>query len=480
LIVTGVGKGVITSDVGDISCDKEGGVCSADIPVGSDVTLTPTADTGYFFNGWQQGIPCLGAAPCTFTVDADTTIRGSFVMTGFISTLKLDGSDASGAADNIWTILSDGTSASPVTKIINPNVSSFTADWSPDGTRFAYTSNRNLTNGSTAADPEGASNIWVSNADGGGGDVALTRLKKDISSSGPQWSPDGSRIAYISNRLLNGDDGTLQNQTFNLWVVNADGSGGDLPLTKLTGEENGLFAFSQPSWSPDGKKIAYVSVRSLDPNDLTTAGTLNIWIVNADGSGGDQSLTQSKGIDAGISELPQWSPDGTKIFFSSTINLDNPFEGPGREDFKSNIWTVNPDGSGLTALTRNTNDVSNFAIAWSPDGTAILFVSNRNLDNLADDADPNPVSNIWTMRADGTQLVPATRFQQFEVIAFVDWAPDGKSIIFDSEGALNGSDAVSPDAIRNLWKASPDGGDLIPITTFTKVDAFMLNIFSGL
>lgn len=103
----------------------------------------------------------------------------------------------------------------------------------------------------------------------------------------PAWSPDGTKIAYVS---LSGDDGYHE-----LHVMNADGSG----VTPITRRDEG--AIYRPTWSPNGQRIAF---------SKCTRGGCTIFAVNSDGS----ELVQL--TMAGSSFGPAWSPDGTRIAFT--------------------------------------------------------------------------------------------------------------------------------------------------------------------
>ena len=145
----------------------------------------------------------------------------------------------------------------------------------------------------------------------------------------PAWSPDGRKIAFVSRR-----DGNSE-----IYVINADGSGQE-NLTQHPARD------SHPSWSRDGRKLAFVSRRD---------GNSEIYVMNADGSA-QENLTRQPANDS----HPSWSPDGRKLAFVS------------RRDGNSDIYVMNADGSGLRNVTRApSNDLDP---AWSPDGRAIAFV----------------------------------------------------------------------------------------------------------
>lgn len=92
-------------------------------------------------------------------------------------------------------------------------------------------------------------------------------------------------IAFSSNRALDGTD-SQNNGVFNIWTIKSDGSAATA-LTQLSGVAYPATS-TDPAWSPDGTKVAYSSSRALDGSDSAnnpTYGVRNIWVMNADGSG---------------------------------------------------------------------------------------------------------------------------------------------------------------------------------------------------
>ena len=215
--------------------------------------------------------------------------------------------------------------------------------WSPDGTRMAFASNR-AGNGII-------NDVYVMNADG----TNVVRLTSDpADDQQPVWSPDGTRIAFVSNR-----DGNNE-----IYVMNADGTS----VVRLT---NDLGNDVQPAWSPDATKIAFVSNRT---------GNNEIYAMHTDGTNVVRLTTDN--ADDGA---PAWSPDGTQIALRSN------------RDGNPDIYVMHADGTNAVRLTRS--PTLNDEPAWSPDGTRIAFVSNRGRPEGRD---------IYVMNADGTNVLRLT------------------------------------------------------------------------
>jgi TolB protein len=216
--------------------------------------------------------------------------------------------------------------------------------------------------------------IWVANADG-------SKLRRLTSRRGdefdPSWSPDGSRIAYRdSRRGVNDND--------EIYVMRADGS----HQRNLTCSPVNEWS---PSWSPDGRLIAFYS------GEIST--------MRADGSGA-RPLLEVEG------EYPAWSPDGRRLAFMSSQ--------PGARGSNPNydVEVVNRDGSGLRLLSNWPGEDG--WPAWSPDGMWIAFTTTHDVRAGRYD--------IWVMRADGRSK------RRVAAGSFPVWSPDGRFLMFSTGG----------------------------------------------
>lgn len=321
----------------------------------------------------------------------------------YASTRPLDGSNNPNAGNhNIWVSTPDGQTQKPLTRL-SGGADSIAPRYSPDGTRIAYVSTRALDLSDLSIPTP---NIWLMNTDGTNPRhlTAVTALQANAASP-ISWSPDSTQLVFGSNQKLDGSNNS--NNAGNIWIVRADGSGLN-PLTKGTASPAMLSFF--PSWSPDGTKILYLSNLKLDGTDaLNTNLIQNIWVVNPDVTNPNPTpLTQLAGSNSSIFN-PTWSPDGTQIAFVSARPLNGSDTGV---PFGSaqNVWVMNANGSSPTPVTAFTaSPIMVFDLAWSAGGTKLLFSSNAAVGG-GDALNTNSVTNIFVIDVGGTNQTALTLY----------------------------------------------------------------------
>ena len=270
--------------------------------------------------------------------------------------------------------------------------------WSPDWRRIAFVQQRGASRGYPVYGRH--SDIYVINADGSGR-RRLTRSPQN--DSDPVWSPDGQKIAFVR----------VDRGLADIYVVNADGSGlrrlaHAIAFTPMPGGSGGGWR-ANPAWSPDGRRIAFVSNRR---------GNFDIFVVNVDDGIGLRKLSRSPRNDYD----PAWSPDGRAIAFQG--RRDPPPESergacPLRRCERQEIYVVDSNGGGVRRLTRDWR--FDGAPVWSPDGRKILFEHRHHPD-------------IWVMNADGSgrRNLTLSATQPFASDGAPAWSPEGRKILFVS------------------------------------------------
>jgi Tol biopolymer transport system component len=236
-------------------------------------------------------------------------------------------------------------------------------DWSPDGTRIAFDGWADFGGPRIQlmdADPTTDDQVVVSSPDGGYGDFE------------PAWSPNGTKIAFVSTRPH--ADGTGEG-AYEIYVMDAVGeASGLVRATRLTtsvaDEETGMGpADFHPTWSPDSSRIAFVSTgRGADP-DACDLSVMDAADRDVDGFGDNlRRLTSdnSYNCDAFEDVSPEWSPNSSLIAYTSVRT--------GYFD----IWLVNAnDPTDLRNVTA-TPDGYEDQPGWSPDGTQVTFRSDSS------------------------------------------------------------------------------------------------------
>ncbi|PYR64134.1 MAG: hypothetical protein DMF91_01305 [Acidobacteria bacterium] len=231
--------------------------------------------------------------------------------------------------------------------------------------KIAFTSNRDQLPEPKTFEP---TEIYLMNGDGSD----QRRLTKtDWNEGASDWAPNGTGIAFHSNKLC-GAPWTGPCNKSGLFLMNAYDPGEQTLLTNLGQKDVGAELGAHfPAWSPDGQRLVFNSWANVDGTGIKPPQTRDIFVINVDGTG-LTNLTQhikmkGRGSTADILAddfRPDWSPDGRKIAFTTT------------RDGNLEIYLMNADGTGPTRLTNNT--ASDRGPKWSPDGTKIAFESNRD------------------------------------------------------------------------------------------------------
>lgn len=302
--------------------------------------------------------------------------------------------------------------------------------------------------------------IFRANVDGTG--VENLTLAPAQSYKYLRLSPDGTRVAFMSSRV----------GCYNIWVMNTDGTS---PV-QLTGVEADERCNNAPHWSPDGRRIAFMSSRE--------PASWQVYVMNADGSD-PRKVSIVPGLESFSAGPLGWSPDGRVVFYTNASDT---------------IYTVEPDGSGLEVLFDRSGIGSP---CWSPDGSRLAFVWNRE-----------GVSGLHVRDADGTERELA-RTTDTEPGSFVGlsaaspWSPDGARIAFhvgsggkaqihvidadgsdlrqitDEPGHSSFFDGWSPDGTRlaftryrpdaaDVYVVNADGSGLVNLTASASDDRYAL------
>ncbi|MBI1882305.1 MAG: PD40 domain-containing protein [Chloroflexi bacterium] len=222
--------------------------------------------------------------------------------------------------------------------------------------------------------------IYVMNADGTGATVLSGEGENDTA---PIWSPDGQKIAFVSQR-----DGNRE-----VYLMDADGQN-VVNVTRHPADD------WTPAWSPDGKRLAFSSIR---------AGNWEVFVLDLTCLSAPETCPDSLiqlTADGNGNLGPVWSLDGSQIAFSS--------KAAGNWD----IYTMTPGGADLRQLT--TDPANDLSPAWSPDGARIAFETNR---------DGNV--EVYVMDANGGAAQNISNYSQANDHG-PTWSPDGQQLVFYS------------------------------------------------
>jgi dipeptidyl aminopeptidase/acylaminoacyl peptidase len=255
----------------------------------------------------------------------------------------------------IWAARADGSERRPLARGAQPA-------WSPDGTRLAYVRGKRLI------------------VDG----RPLTPRQKGVEVSSPAWSPDGTALAF--------DRFTVKGNRYRTMIVVRDLATGAERVLVTANLLPRLDAVSAPAWSPDGATIAYTHSRLDSEADIRP----DIRTVPAAG-GASRLLIRD-------AQAPAWSPDGGRLAFASVRDRNGKICSSDECWFAGEIYTAAADGSDLRRLTDNEGDDT--GPRWSPDGSRILFASDRNRPSRG--GIWTEAEEVYSIAADGSCLTWVT------------------------------------------------------------------------
>ncbi|MDQ1558365.1 MAG: hypothetical protein QOD32_1425 [Pyrinomonadaceae bacterium] len=301
------------------------------------------------------------------------------------------------------------------TRLTNHPGKDATPVWSPDRTRIAFTSDRS-----------NRSNIYVMDADGGNvRDVTKYPLTptSDVRVYDPAWSPDGTKLVFV---------GTLAGGVSGLYVVNADGSGGEARQIL-----EGSTEVADPAWSPDGSRIAYTAREPFfNPEDSVS---FYVFVINADGSGKTRVALSPLPFNSfdypPASSGPAWSPDGASLAFSASLSTGSTIP---------QIQSVQASGGPPTALSSHPS--AHTQPGWTADNR-IVYTSNRDGQR-----------EIYSIPVEGNVDRPVTRLTQN---AAADYDPNSQPDPFVPQRTPSTFQWRSPNF---RVRESRQGGDPLVVT----------------
>jgi len=335
-----------------------------------------------------------------------------------VSEVKMEKDKEWKSTTHVWVVPTNGGKARQYTR---GDKSATAPEWSPDGTMLAFLTDR---------EKDGERQVWMMNADGGEA-WSVTSHKGGV--SGFHFSPDGKRLVFTAVDQPNKDEEDRKKVKDDTMVIDHDIKMTHLWLFDLDKKEEkrltqGDWTVSDPQWSPDGTRITYTT----RPTPRADDGALSdVWMVTV-ASGEKKKLVG----DPGNGDTARWSPDGQWIAY--TGNRDRAYGGVST----SYLYLIPANGGTAKELTAKF-DLSVGTPVWSRDGKTIYFSTNvlEAIELYAADVATGAVKQL-TSRGGSTGITEISK--------------DGKTIV----GTMS-----SPNQPTEIYVSSMDFGSIKPLTS---------------